>query len=303
MPDRIFDITVRLEVFSEVLERFAPHLDEQYQWLHTLREVERDERLKLAELLDLQPSVTRNQKLRPIKQSSLTVSLIAAGLSFLQFLSITEILGVSIQSPAAEDTPMFVLAAVAGLALTFGTKELLTRLVKVEFRNGRQHEEFYKSFMRGDTLSYLSLALVVIETAFAAPGLLALLPPRMADSTISQLGAWLAASLAALVNIGLAWAVAISEIDAETRFFKASEINATDVPDLPVTEKDLLYQIKEQKRIVDSATRRYEVVYKRLKRQLHRLFRSKAVQAYLKERKSANSNGSSSHVRHTTHVN
>jgi hypothetical protein len=153
--------------------------------------------------------------------------LIAIGLSFMQFLSIAEILGVQLGNFQMIDLPLALVSGVAALSLTFGAKEALIRWVKVEHATCSS-QSFVVSLLRGNTLAWASLAVVLMEAAFTAPGLIALLPPALALQLMPQVTAYVASGLAGYINVFLSWSLALEELNFEKRFVEPIKVERAD---------------------------------------------------------------------------
>jgi len=316
-----------MDVIATVLNRFAPHLLEQRRIVDYKRELMEFEKETLERLKDTRravsgvldkvedPDTSRSLwnwiesigwgKVR-FKKLSQTVSInmliskksgqkfLTGGLSILQFLAICEILGVSIQSPDVDSILLLVIAAIAALSLTFATKEALMKLAKVEFREGRVNKPFWRYFREGDTLSWITFCLVGLEMTFAAPGLLSLLPPRLAAQFLPQFGAYVSSGLAAFINVLLAWALAIEEADTEKKYLQVVEVtpekdkneSACQTMNLPPwlvhsLRKSHTSEVIEQKEAYAIAKKEFKQAYRPWNRKITRLFRRRDVRAYL----------------------
>ncbi len=72
---------------------------------------------------------------------------------------------------------------------------------------------FWQLMKEGHPPFYLALVIVILEIAFATPGLLNLLPPSLSKQLLWQLVAMLGVGLAALVNVTLAWGKTLPKLE------------------------------------------------------------------------------------------
>lgn len=142
------------------------------------------------------------------------------GLAFMLFLGISEYMGIEIQSITSDKYLLVGLALAAAVCLTLAAKSSLVKFVKAtrinepkrSFQDDERHKNtvpFWERISQGDAAVWLSLAIVVFEMFFAAPGLLSLLPPKLQAQPLFLLSAFVAAGLAALVNVISAWGTAL----------------------------------------------------------------------------------------------
>lgn len=86
---------------------------------------------------------------------------------------------------------------------------------KRSFSDDNRHANsipFWQRIKSGDAAIWLSFAIVLMETAFAAPGLIGLLPPKLSVEPLFQLTVFAASGLAATINIMIAWGNSLLEI-------------------------------------------------------------------------------------------
>jgi hypothetical protein len=212
------------------------------------------------------------------KKKSLTF--IAAGLSFLQFLAIAEILGVQLNNLELADIPLTIVSGVAALSLTFGAKEALVRWVKAKHASCSQ--SFVKSILSGDTLAWASVAIVLMEAAFTAPGLIALLPPALSLKLVPLLTAYIASGLAAYVNVLLSWSLALEELDFEKRFKQVVEVRTEEIDrkiknlsidpsTARMIRRNYDKEVQEQRKTVDKLRRMHHKALKRFMQEIKAL--------------------------------
>jgi len=224
------------------------------------------------------------------------LQLIAAGLSFMQILAISELLGVQLDSLELSDIPLALMAIIAALSLTFGSKEALVRWVKATKGHNdmkRSLQPFWQRLAKGESLIWASLVLVVMEMAFAAPGLISLLPPRQAGEFLPQLTAYCASGLAAFVNVLLAYGIAFEELAFEEKFQLRIEVENPEVVvdsfnvDLETAQMiraNYDKEIKHQGCVLFYAEKRYKKAFVRWQKQVKRVVRSRAFRRQLQQK-------------------
>ena len=237
------------------------------------------------------PSVTVKSKktlkgidLGRFQPKKLGLQLISGGLSFMQVLAISELVGVQVRDLEPSDVPLFTISVVAALSLTFGAKEALIRWIKIK-RKDDLEMPFWRLLFKGDTLAFCTVALVLLEMAFAAPGLISMLPPRQASQLLPQLTAYASSGLAAFVNVFLAYGVAFESIEFEKKF-----IETFSVTDHAVQSKETLHvdpestrtmlanydrELLYQSRVLQSAKGQYNYALQRWLKQVRRVVRSR----------------------------
>jgi hypothetical protein len=158
------------------------------------------------------------------------------GLSLMLFLGLSEYFGLDIQSLSFEQIPILILAVAGAVCINLAEYIGLSKMVKATRRydpprspqDDPDHLDilhFMKRFRDGDSANWIALTMVVLETSFAAPGLISLLPPKTAAQPLFQVTVFAACGLAALVNLVMAWGHAIEEIHWEqtTKVLKEQE--------------------------------------------------------------------------------
>ncbi|MBW4660272.1 MAG: hypothetical protein KME15_16475 [Drouetiella hepatica Uher 2000/2452] len=213
------------------------------------------------------------------------LQVVAAGLSFMQILAISELLGVQIDNLEPSDIPLAVVSIIAALSLTFGSKEALVFWVKAKRYDGVS-QPFWKRLTSGDSLFLCSLTLIVLEMAFAAPGLISLLPPRQASQFLPQVTAYCASGLGAFVNIMLSYGIAYDEIAFEKKFSLKVEVEPDpreqiidtfniDLETARLIRANYDKEARFQERIVHQAEKRYMRALERWRKQVKRIVRSR----------------------------
>ncbi|MBE9114871.1 hypothetical protein IQ249_03070 [Lusitaniella coriacea LEGE 07157] len=151
---------------------------------------------------------------------------LTVGLSSMLLLGIVEFLGFNLQSLTLDKLPLLMLGLAFAICINLAEYKGIVGLVKGvrrydpkrSFHNDPRYAEtvpFWSRIQSGDAAIWTSIAIVVMETCFAAPGLINLLHPDEKKKFLFQLTVFAAAGLAALVNIILAWGNALAEIQWE----------------------------------------------------------------------------------------
>ena len=152
--------------------------------------------------------------------------LLNMGLSLMLFLGIAEFFGLEVQSITNNQFMQFLLVFSGAVCMNLGEYIGILRMVKAvrrydpkrSFYDDNRHANsipFWERIKSGDAAIWLSFAIVLMETAFAAPGLIGLLPPKLSVEPLFQLTVFAAAGLAATINIMIAWGNALLEIQWE----------------------------------------------------------------------------------------
>ena len=219
---------------------------------------------------------------------------LSIGLSFQQFIAISQLLGLQLENIQLQDLILLLLAAAAALSLTLAAKEGIIRWVRATRRAEPERiypngVPFWKRLQAGDTLCWCTILIVVGEAAFASPGFLALLPPRLAAEFSYQILAFLFSGLAAYINVFLAWGIGLEEnahqigelpfVDAEylERSEKLGGAPKITLNPLNIKRLNSLYacDIKEQKKVVRQAERLAGNAHQQWSREIKRLIKSK----------------------------
>lgn len=160
-------------------------------------------------------------------QESWTEVCLTIGLSIMLFLGLLEFLGGNIDTLAeGELEPKAVIALAGAICINIAEKSSIIRHAEhaneVKNLQGEKekllHEKkaFWQRFQEGESPLWLATTIVVFETAFASPGLITLLPPNI--DGIFKFCVFLAAGLAALINVTLAWGLALKRSDWKQQF-------------------------------------------------------------------------------------
>jgi hypothetical protein len=229
----------------------------------------------------------------PQAKHRLTTAL-SVGLSFQQFIAISELLGVPLENVQSNDLLLLILSGAAAISLTFAAKEGIIRWVRATRRTEPESSypnivPFWKRLQAGETLCWCTILIVVGETAFASPGFLALLPPRLAAELSYQVVALFFTGLAAYINVFLAWGIGLAENAEQSGSLPAidaaylegsGQLGGTTKATVKwsnIRRLNGLYtrDIKEQKQVVRQAERLAGDAYRRWSRAVTRLIKSK----------------------------
>jgi hypothetical protein len=229
-----------------------------------------------------------------IQGKSRLMMALSIGLSFQQFIAISQLLGLQLENIQLQDLILLLLAGAAAISLTLAAKEGIIRWVRATRRAEPERiypngVPFWKRLQAGETLCWCTILIVVGEAAFASPGFLALLPPRLAAEFSYQILAFLFSGLAAYINVFLAWGIGLEEnanqigelpfVDAEYLERSEKPGGAPKVTLNPLNIKRLndLYtrDIKEQKKVVRQAERLAGNAHQQWSREIKRLIKSK----------------------------
>ncbi len=144
--------------------------------------------------------------------------LISCGLSFVLFLGINELMGISFRNASGGQFGFLTLSFIVAFLAAIGTKKLLSSAAKTSHQQelladraarGRQNFAWWVKLAQGNAAVYLGLFLIALETAFGLPGLLGLLPPSMAANPLF-VGATIAGgSFFGVTNVALGYFVGI----------------------------------------------------------------------------------------------
>jgi hypothetical protein len=226
--------------------------------------------------------------------------LLTIGLSLMLFVGIAEILlQLDLSKLSSKKMPLFYLALLGAICLTAGAKLMVIRWVKAtrsyepkrNFFDDPNHANpipFWSRLTSGDSAVWLSLAIVVLEVAFAAPGFIEMLPHKLQKQLLIQMTAFLGTGIAAMINIGLAWGTALNEIRLEQELTnvrtrqleltwqqaKQEKIDSqrqTEV--VKVLLKALTQDLKEQQRIAKDLRKRARLEHERWEVTVKRRFR------------------------------
>ncbi len=141
------------------------------------------------------------------------------GLSSMLALAITHYLGIRItRLRSGLELLLLILAILMAIGITLASKQAITTWV-IRTRSSETARDFprqiafWERLQRGDSLSYVSIGLPVMEMFFAGPGLMELLPQSLADNFFYQASAFVVAGLTAVINVFLAWGQAWEKIE------------------------------------------------------------------------------------------
>lgn len=129
--------------------------------------------------------------------------LVSLGLAFMVFQGLMELFRLEVTDISGDEVFLVVLIGFAAVSVTFGIKSLLaTMVVNRGLVNGGP-VPFWALLRRGDSILYLSLVFVGIETAFASPYFISRLPLSIRDELTWRLSACMSAGMFAVVNVSL----------------------------------------------------------------------------------------------------
>lgn len=148
---------------------------------------------------------------------------LSLGLSLMLFLGISEYFGLEIQNITPDKFLLVLLSLAGAVCLTLGAKSGIVKFVKAtrsyepkrSFHDDERYKNtipFWERIRQGDAAVWISIAVILFEMFFAAPGLISLLSPKLQAQFLVQLSVFFATGFAALVNVILAWGTALYEI-------------------------------------------------------------------------------------------
>lgn len=235
---------------GKLLQNNQPYLFQQFYWVvvksaNTVRQHEDDLTVLQKEAEDLEAQaggleeeISRMPKVEEPKGYHISRELpekptpeaweilLTIGLSLMLFIGISEFLGLDLQGFTIDQWPMLLLGLLGAICINLGEYFAIFRLVKAVRRYDpkRSHSDdgqykntipFWERVKAGDSAIWTSILIVVLETLFAAPGLISLLPPKISVQPLFQITVFAAAGLAAMVNIIIAWGNALELIQWE----------------------------------------------------------------------------------------
>jgi hypothetical protein len=154
-----------------------------------------------------------------LKENQRVTWIVNIGLSSMLALAIAHYLGIRItRLRSGLELLLLILAISMAIGITLASKQAITTWVirtrSSEVERGFPRQiAFWKRIQRGDSLSYVSIGLPVMEMFFAGPGLMELLPQSLADNFFYQASAFVVAGLTAVINVFLAWGLAWEKIE------------------------------------------------------------------------------------------
>jgi hypothetical protein len=165
------------------------------------------------------PSTQLPKSFRPTKPKvdQRVVLLVNAGLSSMMAFAILHYFNIRITRLKSGQELLFMLAIIMAISITVATKQAITIWV-IRTRSGEtersfpQNIAFWERLQTGDTLSYVSIIIPIMEMLFAGPGLMELLPSSLASNLFYQISAFVVAGLTATINIFLAWSQGLEKI-------------------------------------------------------------------------------------------
>ncbi|MBW4589914.1 hypothetical protein G7B40_014460 [Aetokthonos hydrillicola Thurmond2011] len=213
--------------------------------------------------------------------------LLTIGLSLMLFFGIAQTLHIDdVANLNSKKLPLFSLALVGAICLTAGAKLMVIRWVKAT-RSDEPTRSFYdderyanpvawwRRIFSGDSAVWLSLAVILLEIAFAGPGLIRLLPINLRKQLLIEVSAFIGAGIAALINVGLAWGTALEEIRSNKEYLtprsEQQESTRRQAEVTKVAFNELTQEVKEQEQFVQHLTQlaqqehdRWEATVKRI---------------------------------------
>ena len=217
--------------------------------------------------------------------------LLTIGLSLMLFLGLVENLHIDLNNLTSEQLPLSSLALVGAICLTAGAKLMVIRWVKAtrsdepkrSFYDDKRYANpvaFWSRIFSGDSAVWLSLAIVLLEIAFAGPGFISLLQIDVRKQLLVQVSAYMGTGIAALINIGLAWGTALEEIRSQNEYLlelaTSGQQQQSDRRQAEVTKvvlSELRQEVKEQKREVQDLRKRAQREHDRWEATVKRCFR------------------------------
>jgi hypothetical protein len=147
---------------------------------------------------------------------------LTTGLCYMLLLGLNDISGVQLRSLRPSQYPITVLNLLAASCITLGIKQTMMSLGK----QSQKHEPdrnfiddptypntvaWWLRVSKGDGSLWTGLFFISLETCFAAPGLISLLRPELAQQVLYQLAMVGAASLSATANVAFGWTSGLEE--------------------------------------------------------------------------------------------
>lgn len=237
------------EYFASLLKSHAPHYLHRWNWIVMPAFYHAEEgRKKLIELKnekdDLLGKVSRNEALADANSEKIPTEpkgvwyeeFLTIGLSLMLFLGLAQFFELEVsQIDSISDINVgHIMTSSGAVCINLGEKLSITRqarfqaeqrlsilelIDKVEEVEGtiKELNAFWRRLRRGDPSFWLAWIIVMFETAFATPGLLSVLPPTVSNSPYAFF-VFVAAGLAALVNVTLSWGLALEQVIWEKRY-------------------------------------------------------------------------------------
>ena len=150
---------------------------------------------------------------------------LAGGLSIMLLLGFSEYMGIDIQNPTSSPFFLIVLACTGAISINIAQYLAVYAAAKqsFRFRMDQHRKAFWILFLKGCAACWLSAAIVILEIAFAAPGLLGLLSPSLSRNAVYRITVFCAVGLSALVNVSMAWGDSIKSVKQEKEIQRVKE--------------------------------------------------------------------------------
>ena len=236
---------------TEILEQYAPYLvtqlaaatiprardaKDEIQKLHKLDEKVEELAARKAEAeakaeagIQPLPSDLYIQENEPKPASSrhrIQLFIAIVGSSFALFLSLNHLTGINTRSLRQSQYPMTAVNLGAALGITIATKLTTAKLAKqsslydpkrsyIDDQNHLNIIPWWDRMKNGDGAMWAGGSLMVLETCFAGPGLVGLLPLEQAAQWSWIFAMTAAASLPATANVTLAWSCGAEEANQQ----------------------------------------------------------------------------------------
>jgi hypothetical protein len=306
-PLAIFLHTLEPQLLAQWYATVAPSATEARKAAMAVDELCLERNELTAQLAELEAIAAQNCDENPqrenVSQHTYWEWLLTIGLSLMLFLGIAENLRLEVENFNFQQLPLFCLALLGAICLTAGAKLTVIRWVKAtrthkfvrSFYDDDRYAHrvaFWVRIISGDSAVWLSLAIVLLEIAFAAPGLIRHLPINLQKQLLIQVSAYMGTGIAALINVGLAWGTALEEIRSQnehlqelatekaqqqhsawqqTQARKCATQRQAEVT--KVALKALTQEIEEKKRFVQDLTNRAQQEHDRWEATVKQCFR------------------------------
>lgn len=176
-------------------------------------------------------------------------------------IRVTEAIGIDIQSLTPDQYPLFALGFGGSIFINIAESNSITCHVQYihASKQGKAKIPFWKLLKEGHPSFYLAMVIILLEVAFATPGLINLLPPSVSRNPLWQMVVFFGAGLAALVNVTQAWGAALPQLEDDEKKLKTPDKIEQEnhaINRQVFTIKHLEQQIQENKRILSDRTAR-----------------------------------------------
>jgi hypothetical protein len=179
---------------------------------------------------------------------------LTVGLALMLFLGIAYFLELDLQDLTPEQIPLLILGLAGAICINLGEYSgIFSMVIGVRrsdparsFKDDERYANtipFWCRVREGDAAIWTSIAMVLLETFFAAPGLLDLLTPEMKEDPVWKMAVFAATGLAALVNVIMAWGDALREIHWEQVIPELKEQQRQEIKAL---QQDSAYQERRE---------------------------------------------------------